>query len=68
MRVCMVCDFFHPNSGGVENHIYAVAATLVARGHKVVMLTHAYGDRTGVRWSKPPRLDTLQAGPPPSTV
>ena len=52
LRVCMVCDFFHPNSGGVENHIFAVAATLMARGHKVVMVTHAYGDRTGVRWSK----------------
>jgi phosphatidylinositol N-acetylglucosaminyltransferase subunit A len=31
----MVCDFFHPNVGGVENHIYMLSVTLLNRGHKV---------------------------------
>lgn len=31
----MVSDFFHPNVGGVENHIYMLSATLLKRGHKV---------------------------------
>lgn len=31
----MVCDFFHPNVGGAENHIYMLASNLIKRGHKV---------------------------------
>jgi hypothetical protein len=31
----MVCDFFHPNVGGVENHIYMLSVCLMKRGHKV---------------------------------
>ena len=31
----MICDFFHPNVGGVENHIYMLGANLIRRGHKV---------------------------------
>eukprot|EP00040_Diaphanoeca_grandis_P010879 m.55745 g.55745 ORF g.55745 m.55745 type:complete len:451 (-) comp22125_c0_seq3:163-1515(-) len=53
MRICHVCDFFHPNSGGVENHIYAVTSCLVLAGHKVVVVTHSYGDRVGVRYITP---------------
>ena len=30
----MICDFFHPNVGGVENHIYMLSANLIRRGHK----------------------------------
>ncbi len=30
----MVCDFFHPNVGGVENHIYLLSVNLLKRGHK----------------------------------
>ncbi len=45
----MVSDFFYPNVGGVEHHIYALSQCLIARGHKVVVLTHAYGDRKGIR-------------------
>ena len=48
-RVLMVCDFFFPNTGGVEVHIFSLAQCLLARGHKVVVLTRAYGDRCGVR-------------------
>jgi hypothetical protein len=31
----MVCDFFYPNFGGVENHIYQLAQCLLDQGHKV---------------------------------
>jgi len=48
--ICMVSDMFYPNMGGVENHIYDVAQQLIARGHRVCMITHDYGDRTGVRY------------------
>lgn len=33
-RVLMVCDFFYPNTGGVEVHILQLAQRLMARGHK----------------------------------
>lgn len=48
-RVCMVSDFFYPNMGGVETHIWCLAQCLLQRGHKVIVVTHAYGDRQGVR-------------------
>jgi phosphatidylinositol N-acetylglucosaminyltransferase subunit A len=48
--VCMVSDFFFPNMGGVENHIWCLAQCLMQRGHKVIVVTHAYGDRQGVRY------------------
>lgn len=31
----MISDFFHPEVGGVENHIYMLGASLIRRGHKV---------------------------------
>ena len=31
----MISDFFYPNMGGVENHIYQLSQCLIARGHKV---------------------------------
>jgi hypothetical protein len=33
-RVLMVSDFFFPNTGGVEVHIYQLSQCLLARGHK----------------------------------
>jgi glycosyltransferase involved in cell wall biosynthesis len=48
--ICMVCDFFYPQLGGVENHIWSLSQRLLARGHKVVVVTHAYGRRQGVRY------------------
>ena len=30
----MVCDFFHPNVGGVENHIYMLSVKMIERGHQ----------------------------------
>lgn len=57
-RIAMVCDFFYPNLGGVENHIWALSQTLIRRrgrrrGHNhnnVIVITHSYGDRKGVRY------------------
>ncbi|KAJ0393025.1 hypothetical protein P43SY_012112 [Pythium insidiosum] len=62
-RVAMCCDFFYPRLGGVEMHIWSLAQCLLARGHKVIVLTHAVPapasasatssaprQRVGVRW------------------
>lgn len=46
----MVSDFFYPNFGGVESHIYYLSQCLLKLGHKVVVMTHAYGKRSGVRY------------------
>uniref|UniRef100_K1PLS7 N-acetylglucosaminyl-phosphatidylinositol biosynthetic protein n=1 Tax=Magallana gigas TaxID=29159 RepID=K1PLS7_MAGGI len=46
----MVSDFFYPNMGGVESHIYQLSQCLLERGHKVVVVTHAYGEKRGVRY------------------
>jgi len=32
----MVSDFFCPNTGGVETHIYQLAKCLLNNGHKVL--------------------------------
>uniref|UniRef100_A0A8C4PCN7 phosphatidylinositol N-acetylglucosaminyltransferase n=1 Tax=Dromaius novaehollandiae TaxID=8790 RepID=A0A8C4PCN7_DRONO len=48
--VCMVSDFFYPNMGGVESHIYQLSQCLIERGHKVLVVTHAYGTRKGIRY------------------
>lgn len=46
----MVSDFFYPNMGGVEEHIFNLSQCLLERGHKVVVLTHSYKDRIGIRY------------------
>ena len=50
----MVCDFFYPRLGGVENHIYSLSQQLIKLGHKVIVITHAYDDRKGVRYMAGP--------------
>ncbi|KAI1899815.1 hypothetical protein AGOR_G00065630 [Albula goreensis] len=49
-NICMVSDFFYPNMGGVESHIYQLSQCLIERGHKVIIATHAYGNRKGIRY------------------
>ncbi|GAV55190.1 hypothetical protein ZYGR_0AS05140 [Zygosaccharomyces rouxii] len=49
-NVAMVCDFFYPQLGGVEFHIFHLAQNLLQLGHSVVVITHAYGDRIGIRY------------------
>ncbi|KAJ2899916.1 Phosphatidylinositol N-acetylglucosaminyltransferase GPI3 subunit [Coemansia aciculifera] len=46
----MVSDFFYPSMGGVESHLYNNSQCLMQRGHKVVIVTHSYGNRQGVRY------------------
>ncbi|XP_077980331.1 phosphatidylinositol N-acetylglucosaminyltransferase subunit A-like [Glandiceps talaboti] len=48
--ICMVSDFFFPNTGGVESHIYQLSQCLIQRGHKVIVITHAYEKRSGIRY------------------
>ncbi|XP_052839579.1 uncharacterized protein LOC128254480 [Drosophila gunungcola] len=50
MRICMVSDFFYPSIGGVEEHVYNLSQMLLSLGHKIVVLTHAYGNCSGVRY------------------
>ncbi|THD21272.1 putative N-acetylglucosaminyl-phosphatidylinositol biosynthetic protein, partial [Fasciola hepatica] len=54
LSIAMACDFFHPNVGGVETHIYSLSQCLIARGHRVIVITHSYGSkgqqRQGVRY------------------
>lgn len=50
LNICMVTDFFYPSMGGVENHVYQLSQCLVRLGHKVVVVSHRYGDRCGVRF------------------
>ena len=36
--------------GGVESHLYQLAQCLLEKGHSVVIVTHAYGNRVGIRY------------------
>lgn len=49
-RILMVSDFMVPNLGGVEMHIWSLSQCLLQRGHKVIILTHAYDKRQGIRY------------------
>ncbi|KAH7412692.1 glycosyltransferase family 4 protein [Cadophora sp. MPI-SDFR-AT-0126] len=49
-NIAMVSDNFFPQPGGVESHIYQLSTKLIDRGHKVVVITHAFEGRTGVRY------------------
>ncbi|KAG9311863.1 glycosyltransferase family 4 protein [Chiua virens] len=54
LSIAMISDFFYPNVGGVENHIYMLSTNLIRRGHKVIVITHSHPpDRVGVRWLLP---------------
>lgn len=48
--IALVSDFFCPNAGGVETHIYFLAQCLIELGHRVVVITHGYGNRKGIRY------------------
>ncbi|KAF9887374.1 hypothetical protein FE257_010229 [Aspergillus nanangensis] len=49
-NIAMVSDFFFPQPGGIESHIYQLSTKLIDRGYKVIIITHAYKGRTGVRY------------------
>ncbi|XP_053947646.1 phosphatidylinositol N-acetylglucosaminyltransferase subunit A [Anastrepha ludens] len=50
MRICMVTDFFYPSIGGVEEHVFNLSQILLGHGHKVIVLTHSYGNCKGIRY------------------
>ncbi|KAF2437952.1 glycosyltransferase family 4 protein [Karstenula rhodostoma CBS 690.94] len=49
-NIAMVSDNFYPQPGGVESHIYQLSSKLINRGHKVIVITHAFKGRKGVRY------------------
>lgn len=49
LNIAMVTDFFYPQPGGVEFHVYHLSQKLIDLGHSVVIVTHNYGNRTGIR-------------------
>ncbi|KAK9453137.1 hypothetical protein V1511DRAFT_505741 [Dipodascopsis uninucleata] len=49
-NIAMVCDFFYPQPGGIESHIYQLSSKLISLGHSVIIITHAYKTRSGVRY------------------
>ncbi|GAB7361847.1 hypothetical protein MBLNU230_g1887t1 [Neophaeotheca triangularis] len=51
-NIAMISDFFYPQPGGVESHIYQLSSKLIDRGHRVIIITHAYQNpsRTGIRY------------------
>jgi phosphatidylinositol glycan class A protein len=49
-NIAMVSDFFFPQPGGIESHIYQLSTKLIDRGHKVIVITHSHPDRHGVRY------------------
>jgi len=51
LNIALVSDFFVPNLGGVEMHMYNVAQCLIEMGHKIIVITGSYaGERIGVRY------------------
>lgn len=48
-NIAMVSDFFYPQPGGIEFHVYHLAQKLIDLGHLVVIVTHNYLSRNGVR-------------------
>jgi len=48
--IAMISDFFYPNMGGIEMHIYQLSQWLIRKGHKVIVITHQYGKRQGIRY------------------
>lgn len=47
-RIALVSDFFCPNTGGIETHLYFLSKCLLKNGHHVIMITRSYGKRKGI--------------------
>ena len=55
-RLLMVSDFFYPNPGGVETHIYQLSQCLMARGSKVSKAVYRGAAVDPARLHEPQRL------------
>ena len=64
VSISMICDFFHPNVGGVENHIYMLSANLIKRGHRVNFLR----SMTKISHLKRPQVIVVTHSHPPDRV
>jgi glycosyltransferase involved in cell wall biosynthesis len=61
LRILLIAQFYPPVIGGVEVHVQALARGLVARGHEVVVATHATDDNgPGERLDEGVRVRSLQ--------
>lgn len=49
-NIAMVTDFFYPQPGGVEFHVYHLSQKLIDLGHSVIIITHNYSGRNGIRY------------------
>ena len=67
LRILFVSDFFHPNIGGVESHVFELAVNLLARGHTVIVYTHAYEGKDPSRDGKARDAAGNPAHHPPTT-
>ena len=59
----MVSDFFFPNVGGVENHIYNLSHCLSERGHKVVLTVHLHTELNQTSLLKLLSVSSLETRP-----
>jgi phosphatidylinositol N-acetylglucosaminyltransferase subunit A len=48
--IAMATDFFYPKCGGIESHVLNLSKALARRGHKVIVITRAYGEMRGVKY------------------
>ena len=61
LRILLIAQFYPPVVGGVEVHVQGLARGLVARGHEVLVATHATGDHgPGDRSDQGVRVHSLQ--------
>jgi len=49
MHLCLISDFFPPEIGGVQTHVYGLARTAARRGYRVTVVT-TVGGRTRVEY------------------
>lgn len=49
-NIAMCCDFFYPQIGGVEFHMYHLSQKLINKGHNVIIITHNYNERMNIRY------------------
>ncbi|MEX0568778.1 MAG: glycosyltransferase, partial [Candidatus Njordarchaeota archaeon] len=45
MHICLTTDFFWPEIGGVQTHVYDLARTAIKAGHRVTVITTVLSER-----------------------
>jgi len=44
LKIALVSDWFYPKKGGIEYSVYSLARALLARGHRVHIITREYAE------------------------